>query len=324
MGSFFRLTMATAPACGLAVCLLGSHLPPQGHPAPAHTDPRDRLVTIHLKHVEIATALERVFRGTDLEYQAEPDLKGKVDVDLESVPFETALSKILGQVHGTYRGPIYICMNKEFFGPEGSPVPSFLRMPEYRPGRYSAAYAVRNRALFLTPHRTMGGTFDLLAEAARSAGLDEWSAFRYGPNGFAMVLPPAGIRQNGNPLQGEDRSRFQPDVAEWDFRSLTKSMRGAIGARAYPCRLLVLLVTPDPVKFGGASDHGAWPRPSDSSILPDSVRMRKWRGNPDLTVLVYEFQVKHGSLVLKKQGEAGISGRAHVLRSHLWNANQLR
>jgi len=282
-------------------------------------------VTLDLHDVPIDTALRGLFSQTNTKYSVEPGIRGTVTISIENVPPEVALRAILSQVGGSYRidrGVYTIVKNGPAgFGSDSTEIVLMEAVPYFRPGEYSASYEVRNKGLYLSPHRTMGGTYGLLAEAAADAGFQDWSVFRYGDNGFAIVLPCEAVDENGIP---DSSARFGSGLStSWgDYRRISEtwSQAGLHAKSSY--RVLVLLVTADRIQPDGFTGKSDLSRPYGSAGFPDSLRNRKWTADPKLTVLVYEFRGRPSTLL--KPGQSSTSAKAQIVDSGLWTARQLR
>jgi len=72
--------------------------------ASAQNDPRDQIIqSLELQDAPIRDALRILFKNVGVSYTIASDVQGTVTASLKSVPFETALRNLLGQVDATYR-----------------------------------------------------------------------------------------------------------------------------------------------------------------------------------------------------------------------------
>ena len=96
-----------------------------------------------------------------------------------------------------------------------------------------------------------------------------------------------------------------------------------MGAGAAMYRVIVLVVTTDPIRAEGLGDWDSRAKPASPSGLSQSIRKRRWYTDPKLTVLVYEFRRRDAGspLVLSR---TGIGAKEHVVGAGLWTARQLR
>ena len=93
-----------------------------GMPIRAHAQPQDQtnpsqavVSDLELEQSDIRDALKLLFKNVGISYTVAPDVQGSITVSLHSVPFETALRNILGQVDATYRveGGVFNIIKKE-------------------------------------------------------------------------------------------------------------------------------------------------------------------------------------------------------------------
>jgi hypothetical protein len=196
----------------------------------------------------------------------------------------------------------------------------------FHPGTYSDILEIKNKDLYLTDSRTFGATYDILADAIKRARFDRFYTFRYGEDGFALILPVEQILENGKQDTTDGRFAFAPDTSSLDFRKVTSIWNAYGDDLSFRFRIMVLLITANPVTKDGISGGKPWHLIDDVESLPQEVRPRKWKTEPMLRVLVYEFKTVIGSpkAVLFKRGESNINAKAHILDSGLWTAKQLK
>lgn len=281
----------------------------------------EKRVTVHLKSAEVRAAIKQLFNEVGAEYDIAPEIQGTVNVDLQNVAFDVALKALLDEMDATFRVEPgrYVLVKNDRVGPDLTSFSWNWRATDFWPRAYSGSYEVRNKRLFMTPHRTIGGTYDLLQEAAIMAGFDYWSVMSYGDDGFALVLPMETIRKDGLPLAGEDRFRlsmYHPD-------EVAEAVQKAGPASNLRNRVLVLVVSTEPIRPDGlkAPRQRMWSEYNQTLSVAD--RRRVWDKDPKLTVLVYSFRAGPTTPVLVKPGESKISAKAHVIGAGLWTKKQL-
>jgi hypothetical protein len=285
-------------------------------------------VTVSFENVDARDALKTLFEMVDISYSIAPGVAGKVVFSAKDVPFETALRGVLDQACATWRvdSGIYNVVSR--YDPDIPGEPVFRRrkdMPDFRPGRYTGACHVVDKSLYLAADRSWGGTSDLLVSAVRRAGYREWFAYAYGA-GFALVLPPEAIDEDGTPWPGAARFAFRADMADRDFRKVGELFRGSGEHPAPAYRVLVLVVGPSAVKPRRSPTMKRWCRSASNTGLPDAARPTEWLTDPLLTVLVYEFRRSGAEAEpeLRPSRELGLSAKAHVAASGLWKSSDLR
>lgn len=280
-------------------------------------------VSISVDHADVREALKQLFRQYRSQYSIAPEVQGTVTVDIKHVEFETALRCVLNQVGGNFRMEtgIYVCYKIGNPSSGWSPMMMLPAFPDFRPGRFSASLDIKNVDLFKTPRRTVGGTYDLLVEAAEAAGFSDWTAYRYGKSGFALALPIEAIDENGKPKEGA--SRFQPCLNTFgpDYGRIAEIWAQAGGNPEWSYRALVLVVGADEVRPEGSPRIERMDPPAGGVGLPDDLRKRVWGETPKLTVLVYEF--RNGSRLLLNPGDSKIGAKSHVILSGLWTEKEL-
>jgi hypothetical protein len=300
---------------------------------PPVVDVRDKLITITFDQIDVRDALKQLFQSVDKPYIVEPTVQGKISVLLKDHPLEQTIKMVLDQVNATYtvENGVYVCVLKKTRPLDATtPYKRWVVLPDFKPGQYSTSYSVPNKPLFMSPHQTMGGTFDLLAESVKVAGYTSKTLFSYGKNGFAIVLPPELIGKDGHRV---DSHRLPRDLGNrWLLEGKVADEWRAAGGRANSTyRIITLLVTADPILSDGLSSKANWNLSSINPTLPESVRSQKWTSAPTLTVLVYEYRnagdsskAEGSTFILLKTGESKISAVDHVVASGLWTAEQLK
>jgi hypothetical protein len=138
---------------------------------------------------------------------------------------------------------------------------------------------------------------------------------RYGRRGLAVVLPFEPLSPNGGPARA-------------GLDHISQGLRYVSGDSITPnppaFRRLVLIVEPPsgPVTDSRSDDvlRTDWGKGLSWTTLHT-----RWSGDPQLSVLVYEYRWVRDDLdpVLLKKGESHIGAKAHVLASGLWTAKQL-
>jgi type II secretory pathway component GspD/PulD (secretin) len=115
---YFLMTFVILLVRSLPTCAEGVYFASQGQlPLYNHAEklevPR---VTLHLQNVSIQKAVDALFQGTGLEYQLDPDATGTVTVNLDNVPFDSAL-RIIARTAGLNVRHVYILTRDGHFAP---------------------------------------------------------------------------------------------------------------------------------------------------------------------------------------------------------------
>jgi hypothetical protein len=293
---------------------------------------RDNPITISFEQVDLRDALKKLFKVVNVSYSVEPSLQGKISVDLKGVPFDKALQRVLDQVKGTFtvEAGIYMIVSTDLKSSDEFLGITRVVLPDFQPGHYSESYVIQNKALYLPSQRTMGSTYDLLAETVRVAGYPTKTLYSYGKDGFAFVLPVELIRKDGQPVA--DRRDHSHLGNGWIYQGQVANQWQPLSSPANSSfRAIVLIITPSSIRPDGPVISANWNLPVLDATLPESVRLQKWTTDPTLTVLIYEYKAEGGNAktrslkaILLKPRESKISAKEHILGSRLWTSKQLK
>ncbi len=310
LGLSIALTMPRFPA---------STLPPL---ALIQGDVLDTIIpSIDVKEANVHVVLKKLFDDAHLKMWVSPEIElvGKITLKLENSRFELVLQNILSQVSFTYmyKNRTFLIIPKTWNG--GDPGPP-ENLPIFHPEVPTSKYVLRNPKLFLTPKRTIRGTFDLLTEAARSAKFEWWDEWSYGSCGFAISLSFEAIDKEGVPLQGDSRLNFDLSyLSKFGMARLPELFSSGYGNEDRDYRMIVITTCDSSVK-----SKVLWRYPGFRG-LPNFLTDKPWNRSPKVTAYVYEFRRQKGSRLasLLKPGQSKISARRHLVLSGLWSEKEL-
>jgi hypothetical protein len=303
-------------ALGLSLTILLSQ------PITTQGDILDKIIpNIDVKDANAIDVLKNLLKDVHMKMWVSPEIElaGKITLKLHNAKFEVVLQHILNQVNFTYMylDHTFLFLPRE--GPGWDPAPP-VDLPIFQSKGFTSKYSIKNSNLFLTPKKTMGGTFDLLTEATRSANFEWWDEWSYGSCGFAITLAFEAIDQRGAPLPHSRLTNFNLRyLSKFGMARLPELFASGFGNQDKDYRMIVLTASDSSSK-----STRPWRYPGIKG-LPYDFQIKHWNKSPEVTAFIYEFRRQNGNQLatLLKPGQSKISARQHLILSGLWTDNEL-
>ena len=198
-------------------------------------------------------------------------------------------------------------------------------MPQFPwpPPRWTSRTVLPQALAITRSGDTLGAIFDRLRAAVDRAGLEEWSVYSVGDDGFAIIARLENIDDKGRPAQ----PRFQAGVGRAQIFSISDYLTALLRARPGRYRVIAVVVTARPVSAGSTAATAEMMRNllvGGAGTLAEALRGMPASSSVHCEALVYEFfratEDEQPAQVL----DGALTARDHLVGASLWSAEELR